>query len=527
MRGADLLVKTLSAAGVRRIFTLSGNQIMPIFDACVDTDIKLIHVRHEAAAVHMADAWGRLTGEPGIALITAGPGLANALSALYVAKVAESPMILLSGHAPFNQLGRGAFQEMAQSDMAAHVAKASWTVSDAAELGNNIEQAFKTAKSGRPGPVQISLPVDLLEARMDSGASLIPNADDFQAEQLNLKDNDIQLVLDAMSKALRPMILGGPALARGEGRDALSSLAEILNVPAIGMESPRGVNDPSLGAFAEVLSQADLIVLLGKQLDFMLQFGNAPAISPDCRFIHIDSERDALYHTENTLDDSSRLEAMTNGDPIIAARSMAKLADGRSFGSVEWRDKVDSAIAYRPPEWSSIKAEAGEPLHAAELCGVVQKFLEQGSDSIYVSDGGEFGQWAQACLSTPRRVINGPSGSIGSAIPFAIATREAFPNGRIITMLGDGTFGFLPMEFDTAIRNNLPFIAVVGNDSTWNAEYQIQLKQYGEDRLIGCELLPTRYDQLVTALGGYGEQVSSASELASALERAYESGLPA
>ncbi len=128
MRGADLLIKTLSAAGVRRIFTLSGNQIMPLFDACIGADMKLVHVRHEAAAVHMADAWGRLTGEPGIALVTAGPGLANALSALYVAMMAESPMILLSGHTPLGQLGRGAFQEMAQSEMAGHVAKASWTL---------------------------------------------------------------------------------------------------------------------------------------------------------------------------------------------------------------------------------------------------------------------------------------------------------------------------------------------------------------------------------------------------------------
>ena len=168
MRGADLLVKALTNADVTKVFALSGNQIMSIFDAGIGTGLQLIHTRHEAAAVHMADAWGRLTGRPGIALITAGPGLANALSALYVAKVAESPLVLLSGHTPINQLGLGAFQEMPQADMAAHVTKASWMATDGAHLASDIEKALEIAASGRPGPVQISLPADVLENTIES-----------------------------------------------------------------------------------------------------------------------------------------------------------------------------------------------------------------------------------------------------------------------------------------------------------------------------------------------------------------------
>ena len=171
-RGADLLVNALAAAGTKRLFALSGNQIMPVFDACIDSDIELVHVRHEAAAVHMADAWGRLTGEPGVALVTAGSGIANTLSALYVALMAESPCILLSGHAPGNLLGRGAFQEMAQADMAGHVTKASWTATKASGLGRDVTRAFRLARSGRPGPVHLSLPFDLLEsARRNAGST--------------------------------------------------------------------------------------------------------------------------------------------------------------------------------------------------------------------------------------------------------------------------------------------------------------------------------------------------------------------
>ena len=527
MRGADLLIKSLQAAGVKQLFTLSGNQIMPIFDACVGTDMTLIHTRHEAPAVHMADAWGRLTGEPGIALVTAGPGFANALSALYVASMAESPMVLLSGHAPIGQLGKDAFQEMPQADMAAPVTKASWMASDASRLGEDIARAIGIAKSGRPGPVQISLPADVLETTIDASENAISDASAFEVETISANEKDLSQVLEAISVASKPLVLGGPALARGEANRKVQTLSQAIGVPAVTMESPRGVADPSLGAFAEVLSQADLIVLLGKKLDFMLQFGSAPAINPDCKFVHIDAESSALEYTQKLLGESSRLLQTLHGDPVFVAQQLVAFTNGRGFGSTEWHKEVQDAVAYRPTSWNDIQTTSGEPLHAVEIFRAVQHYLDQDEDAIYISDGGEVGQWAQAIFNTKRRVINGPSGSIGSSIPLAIAARQAFPNARIVTVLGDGTFGFHTAEFDTAVRNDLPFIAIVGNDSAWNAEYQIQLRDYGEDRLIGCELLPTRYDKVVEALGGYGEQVSSAPDLVQALERAHASGLPA
>src|SRR3954451_19504606 len=164
LRGADLLARSLAAAGTKHLFALSGNHVMPVFDAALDAGLRLIHVRHEAAAVHMADAWGRLTGEPGIALVTGGPGHANAVSALYTALCSESPLVLISGHAPLNELGKGAFQEMRQADVAAPLCKASWTAQSAETLGADVARAIRVARSGRPGPVHLSVPSDVLDA---------------------------------------------------------------------------------------------------------------------------------------------------------------------------------------------------------------------------------------------------------------------------------------------------------------------------------------------------------------------------
>jgi acetolactate synthase I/II/III large subunit len=524
MRGADLLVKTLADSGVRHVSSLSGNQIMPIYDASIDSDVELYHVRQEAAAVHMADAWGRLTGQPGIALVTAGPGFANALSALYVAKMAESPMVLLSGHAPTNQLGRGAFQEMAQSDMARPVTKASWTVDDATQIGNSVAAAMALAVAGRPGPVQISLPVDLLEAPVED-FGLIGEIDGEDSDAL-INQKGASDALELLLESRRPLVLAGPALTRGRGRHLAISFAEKSGVPVIAMESPRGINDPSLGALAEVLAQADTVLLLGKKLDFTLGFGEPPSLASECRLIQIDPEPQVLEQTHRVLSDPSRLAVSILADPTTALDTFLNLIQEREQKDAAWYDEVQAAVSYRPAEWEALATEQDGPLHPVQVGEGAADSLRD-DDAVFVSDGGEYGQWAQACLSASNRVINGPSGSIGSAIPFALAARLAFPNAPVMAFLGDGTMGFHLMEFDTAVRYNLPFTAVVGNDATWNAEFQIQLRDYGADRLVGCELRPTRYDEVVKALGGYGEHVSTPEQLGPALERARDSGLPA
>jgi acetolactate synthase-1/2/3 large subunit len=264
-------------------------------------------------------------------------------------------------------------------------------------------------------------------------------------------------------------------------------------VPLIVMESPRGVNDPALGRLADVLAQADVAVLAGKRRDFTLKFG--AAFSPNCRVI----------------------------DATADVASWIALAARRSWPGPQWLEDVRAALRYRPPEWLKHASRPEGPLHPIEIGRAVQKLLDR-PDAVLVSDGGEFGQWAQATLSAPERIINGPAGSIGSALPFAAAAALARPGARVIAMLGDGTFGFHATEFDTAVRHGIRYMAVVGNDACWNAEHQIQLRAYGAARAKGCELLPARYDQVATALGAHGEHVTRASELAPALERAAHAG---
>ena len=516
LRGADIVAKSLERLGVSRIFTLSGNHIMPVFDALLATGIAVVHARHEAACVHMADAWGRLTGETGVALVTGGQGHANGAAALFTALAAESPVLLLSGHAGLNELGRGAFQEMAQAEIARPMTKASWTASSVAALGPDLARALRLTREGRPGPVHLSLPVDLLEARVPADAVRLPDPGPAPAAA----DPALAAaVLRRLARAERPLVLCGPASCDPAGRAAMAALEERIGVPVIGMESPRGLNDPSLGAFAEVLARADLLVLASKPLDFTLRFGKAPAVAPDCLFCLVDPDPALLGRAP-----PERLVAagLADARAFLAALQEA----GAPHAGAGWLREVREALAFRPAAWAEARGTPGR-LHPVELCRAVDAFLARHPEGTLICDGGEIGQWPQALVRARRRLVNGVSGTIGASLPFAIAARAAQPHAPVVAVLGDGTFGFHMAEFDTALRYGLPFIAVVGNDARWNAEYQIQLRQYGPERARHCDLLPSRYDAAVAALGGFGALVTSAGELPAALEAAHASGRPA
>jgi acetolactate synthase I/II/III large subunit len=514
--GAHALIDALQDAHVTRIFTLSGNHVMPVFDAAIDSGIELIHVRHEAATVHMADAYARLTDSVGIAMVTGGPGHANAVSALYTAMMGESPVVLLSGHAPLDLLGKGAFQEMAQAEIAAPLAKASWMCRSANDVAGDMRKAMKIARSGRPGPVHLSLPTDCLEqpATIASGVE--------ESTAVALADRDASYIVGRLLAAQSPLILTGPAAMTKRGRERARALEDALGIPVVGMESPRGVADPSLGAFAEILAQADCILLLGKRLDFTLKFGAPPAVRADCEFMLLDAEAREIDRTSRAVAPRPVPSARAELHPAIDA--LIAHAKGAKGG---WLDEVRSAIAYRPAAWDNAQASGSQRLHPVEALRPLQSLLDAHPDSVFISDGGEFGQWAQACLTAPNRVINGVAGAIGPAFPFAVGASAAKPGVPIVAVMGDGTFGFHCAEIDTAVRAGLPFLAIVGNDARWNAEYQIQVRDYGAERAKGCELLPLRYDEVAKAFGGHGDLVTEASELLPAAKRALASGKPA
>lgn len=516
MRGADLVARTLADAGVRTIFTLSGNQIMPIFDACIDVDIRLIHTRHEAAAVYMADAWAQITGEVGVAMITAAPGFANALSPLFSARAAESPVVLLSGDSSVSQDGMGAFQELSQADIAAPLTKAAFRAGSAEGLGHDVAMAIRIARSGRPGPVHLALPFDLLNADVAGTGALADAA--FDADVSAASPGAVQSISAALAKAARPIIVTGPAMNRSRAGKAIDALADAVDAPVIPMESPRGLKDPSLGAFAEVLRQADLVVSLGKSIDFTVGFGKTPAFDPACKFCVVDPETDALERARRSL--GERLLVADRADADQMAKALMDV--GEAAGRGAWREEVASAIAFRETGVSA----SGNKIPSWELCAAVQRALDAADDPILVADGGEFGQWAQAFASASTRVINGPSGAIGGGLCYAIAAKVARPEATVIAMMGDGTIGFHFSELDTAVRAGAGIVAVVGNDARWNAEHLIQMRDYGEQRLIGCELNPTRYDLAAAGLGCHGEHVDTAADLDAAFERAVASAEP-
>jgi acetolactate synthase-1/2/3 large subunit len=369
--------------------------------------------------------------------------------------------------------------------------------------------------------VHLSLPQDALERPADLAA--VPLGQAFAPPVQALDATVARELLGRLLRASRPLVLCGPAALRGEPASRMHALEAASGIPVVGMESPRGTADPSLGAVAPLLAEADLVLLLGKRLDFTLKAG--AAFSAACEFLQVDAESDELDRTRRAV--GARVRASVVADVAPALLALERAAREGSPAAPSWRDEVRAAIAYRPAAWDTARAAGPDRLHPVQALRPLQALLDSHADSVLVSDGGEIGQWAQACLHAPNRVINGVAGSIGASLPFALAARLARPESPVVVVLGDGTFGFHPAEIDTAVRYGLPFLAVVGNDARWNAEYQIQLRDYGRERLVGCELLPTRYDQVAEGFGAYGELVSEADAMRAAIRRAIESKRPA
>src|SRR5258708_4532088 len=425
LRGADIVARSLERLGCEHIFTLSGNHIMSLFDAALETKIDLVHVRHEAAAVHMADAWGRLTGQAGIAMVTGGPGHANAVGALYTALGAESPMVLLSGHAATWELGRGGFQEIRQADMAAPVSKVSWTATSAATLGREIGEAIRIATSGRPGPVHLSLPSDLLEERVESNAIVWPDARCGSSGGPALADPVADAVLAAIAGARQPIIFAGPQLSNVSGRALLGRLEAATKAPAVIIQSPRGIADATLRALSDLTRKADLIVLLGKALDFTTRWTTGSGFDPNVRVISIDPEAALVERAGREMNGRLVLGSIADvrnaAETLIARTASMKVREGG------WLSEARAALDNRPAAWSTIVSQTPNRLHPAEVFRVLRPCVERHPETVLICDGGEFAQWGQSMLPLPRRTLNGLAGSIGGSPSFAPSARLAQP----------------------------------------------------------------------------------------------------
>ncbi|PQO23510.1 thiamine pyrophosphate-binding protein, partial [Rhodobacteraceae bacterium WD3A24] len=339
--GALTVARTLKRAGVRAIFSLSGNQIMPLYDACFEEGLRIVHVRHEGAAVYMADAYAQITGELGVALLTAGPGFANGLGALMTARAAESPVLLLSGDSPRGQDGLGAFQELDQCAAAGPLVKQSHRAAGPEGLGQAVAGAIAAARGGRPGPVHLALPFDSLTARTPRGEAAQVPAGAFAPAAQSLAPDAARQVADLIAGAERPLIVTGPQLSRSRAGDLPERLEAATGAPVICMESPRGLRDPALGALGAVAARSDLVVLLGKAADFTTAFLAVEPWDASARFVVIDPEAAMLSRARARL--NGRLSAAAQADAPAAAEAL--IAAARPRDGAAWRDETGALLA--------------------------------------------------------------------------------------------------------------------------------------------------------------------------------------
>lgn len=518
VNGAILLARSLAQAQVGPIFTLSGNQILPVYEAGLDAGLRFIDGRHESAVAHMADAWGRLTGRPGVCLVTAGPGHTNALTGLATAHFSESPMVLLSGGSLISQEGMGGFQELDQVGAARPLCKAAWQARSADELPGLLARAWRTALEGTPGPVHITLPFDVLQQSVDEDAAPLPSDSDLLPVPQLADDDAVEQAISMLSGAARPLVLGNPSAWRGEAGVRLRALLEMAGLPGYIIESPRGLTDPALHGVGAQFKQADVVLLLGPQ-DFTIGFAGAGALGT--------AQLIQVAPSSSEIGRCRPADVSLVGDALTVLGQLLTAARARSWTRSGWYDELADAERAGRERLAGHEHANDTPIHPLRLATAVREVLNDG-DSVAL-DGGEMGQWARWSIGTGRyaTLLNGKFGGIGPAIPFAIAAKVARPARRCVAFLGDGTFGFHGLELDTAVRFQLPVVVVVGNDAGWSAERHRQKAVYGEDRAVAADLLLTRYDKVAEGLGCHGEFVERPEQLRPALERAFSSGKPA
>ena len=505
------LIQSLANLGVEVIFSLSGNQIMPLYDACIDANVRIIHTRHEGAAVYMAEAYAQITGKMGVALVTAGPGLLNAVSALYSAAQSETPLLLISGDSASHLDGRGAFQELDQISITSPITKISVRPMCPHDMLPAMSTAVSNALGGTPGPVHLALPFDTLSAP-DAGAPLltIPSP-----EVTGLSKAQLNELFESLSTARRPIVITGPQSNQSRQPVACEALTKKLGMPLICLESARGLADTFYGNFPDVLTASDLIILMGKRGDYATGLLTPGRIARTTPVIAILTDDQPAPIHENVPINVMRVGAIP--------KAMQDLASVAPAVDPAWATHIENLITSRKP-WAVI----GDGRHPATVAVSLQAAMKKSNQPILIADGGEFCQWIQAGCTAKTRIINGPSGAIGGGICYAIGASVACPDATIFLTMGDGTAGFYLAEFNTAVRNGCSIVALIGNDYCWNAEVQIQIDSFGSDRVYGCELDATaNYAEAVAGLGVYAATIRADDDLDAALTTAIEQDGPA
>jgi acetolactate synthase-1/2/3 large subunit len=520
--GGELVARTLKEAGVGHVFTLCGGHILPIYDGCVTEGIRVIDVRHEQVAAHAADAYARLTRNVGVAIVTAGPGVTDAVTGVANAHAARSPLLLIGGAAPLGLRGLGALQEMEQVALLRPITKGAFTVAETRQIPEVLTTAIRTALSGRPGPVFVEIPVDLLLTSVEDRLAPIPQR--YVHRTAVPADPDAIVRLGhLLSRAERPVIMAGSGVWWDDAAKALAAFAESAGVPVFMNGAGRGTlaSDHPL-AFAQTrgfaLANADFVLVLGAPLDFRLGYGRPPTFAEDARVCMIDCDGAEL----------GRNRPLEVGIAAHIGRVLEQLGEilpaALPARWEEWRRRLgDTERESRARLTAECRSDAVPISHyrwAAEIARVVTP------DTIVIGDGGDVVGCASKIVNLHRPgqwLDPGPFGCLGVGPAFAIAAKLLHPDRRVLLIAGDGALGLNGMDLETAVRFKLPLTCVVGNDGGWGQIRNPQLSFFGEDRAVATSLPQTRFDLMAQALGGRGVLVTEPDGIAPALERALAS----
>jgi acetolactate synthase-1/2/3 large subunit len=533
--------------GVETMFTLSGGHVFPLYDGAVNADppMRIVDVRHEQTAVFAAEATGRLSRTPGLAVLTAGPGVTNGVSAITTAHFNGSPLVVIGGRAPDHRWGSGSLQEIDHPVLLQAITKRAWTEHAAALVGPAVDEAFRIAAGRHRGPVFLDVSLEGLfgpaEPGQVAGESGSADRGDDQPDP-----GAIAEIAGLLVRASRPVLVLGSDVWLDGAEEAARLAAEELALPVVANGQGRGILPPGhelLVSRARSLAfgEADLVIVAGTPLDFRLSYGEFGGKNgtPSARVVHVaDAPGQIAGHRELAATAAGDLSAFFTqlADAARSARAGVAAGSGRAGAAADdgraasgdsgWLPRLQAACRQAMAADAPLLASEADPIHPLRIYGELAKVLDSGA--VVIGDGGDFVSYAGKYIE-PRRpggwLDPGPYGCLGTGLGYAIAARIARPSAQVVLLLGDGAAGFSLMDADTLVRHGLPVVMICGNNGIWGLEKHPMQALYGYD--VAADLQPQcRYDQVVSALGGAGELVTRPSDIAPALRRAFDSGVP-
>ncbi|HET9445347.1 MAG TPA: thiamine pyrophosphate-binding protein [Steroidobacteraceae bacterium] len=512
---AAAIARFVAAQGVTRVYTLPGSHVKPICSELARSGVSIVSARHECSAVHMAHAEADLTRRIGVAVVTAGPGLTNAVTGIASAYLSRTPLLVLSARVPDAQAGMGALEEVPQADLVRPVSRYVREISDARHVLPGLQMAASAAlgSDAPAGPAYVDFNPNLLDQpmadwRLDSRwfQPVVP------AVRLPQEDS-IARAADLLQNSRRPLVIGGRGVV-GAG-PALERFLRTSGCLYLDTRESRGAlpahNPASIPALrGRAMAEADLVITLGRRLDFELAYGSSAVFGKSARFIRIGR------HTEE-LSENRRGDVEVCADVAAALEALVHAGAAPAAADTAWKDELVSAnlakVRSQPPR----PAAAGGRMHPLTLIAAINRHVD--NETICIVDGGDILSFARIGLNAHTYLDLGPFGCLGCGAPYAVAASLAFPTRKVIALIGDGSFGFTAMEIETAVRSGARALFVIANNDAWNIERQDQLLKY-PDQELGATLSPCRYDLLARSLGAHGERVERAEDLPAAIERA-------